>query len=89
MKTIKKIIKNLQKENMVDTKVYKEGYYKSPKNGEIIICLNREVSCTEIMARRIADNFGKKGYKARAYGYSGVAIKPQKLLDNIDECFNI
>lgn len=88
MKTIKKIIKNLKKEKMIDTSTWKDGYYEN-QDGEIIITLNRNIACTELVASRIAENFGKKGYKAYPYASHHVAIKPQKLLDSIDACFDI
>ena len=87
MKTIKKIIKNLKEENMLDTSSFKEGYFQV--DNEIIIPLNRDVSCIKIVQRRVADNFSKKGYKARTYASNCVAIKPEKLLENIDSCFDI
>lgn len=87
MKTIKKVIENLKEEDMLDTQFFKEGYYQD--NNEIIITLNRNISCLKIAQKRVADNFSKKGYNARIYASNSVAIKPEKLLENIDNCFDI
>lgn len=85
MKTIKKIIKNLQKEDMID-EWCKEGFWADEK--EIHIPINRKIGCVELVSKRVAKNFAKKGYEAKAYSES-VVIKPKKLLDNIDNCFNV
>lgn len=86
MNTMKIIIEKLKKEKILDS--YKGGY--SETENHIIFHINRNISCRELVSKRMVKNFNEKGYQANtSIDDKSVIVKPQNLLDSIDNCFDI